>query len=232
MVSSTSEGIPRVITLDGLSGSGKSTLARLLANQLGWIYLDSGAWYRALTWVALKREIDVKSTEEVLELLLNINIDSTIDGSVVVDGIVLGEELRSPKIDKAVSSVADHVPVRKELNRQMRKILAREGTKGIVADGRDVGSVVFPNSPLKVFVEAPLEERARRRFVQHQTRGLDVSFTDVFNALQTRDVRDSQRGEAAPQAQPSSYLLENQNNSVEQAVGRLLSWSNKIFIKK
>ena len=123
MVSSTSESIPRVITLDGLSGSGKSTLARLLANQLGWAYLDSGAWYRALTWAALEREIDVKSAEMVLDLLFNINIDSKKDGAVLVDGAVLTKELRLPEIDIAVSSVADHLSVRGELNEQMRNIL-------------------------------------------------------------------------------------------------------------
>ncbi len=114
----------------------------------------------------------------------------------------------------------------------MRNILKQDDTNGVVADGRDVGSIVFPDSPLKVYVEVPLAERAKRRFAQHQSIGADVTFSDVMEALQSRDARDSQRGDAAPKAQPNSRLLDNQNNSVEQAVGRLLSWANETFAKK
>ena len=221
-----------VITLDGLSGSGKSTLAKQLAVALNWSYIDSGAWYRALTWAVLQNGLAVDDSTQVLQVLSQIELTSDSDGMVVVDKQSLRDELRTQLIDKNVSAVADHFDVRDALNEKMRGLLAIENVKGVVADGRDAGTIIFANAPLKVFVEVPLEVRAQRRFEQQRKLDSDVTLTQVQHALSQRDCRDAHRGNAAPHPTDESFILDNSNQSVEQAVGRLLTWHQQIFAAK
>ena len=217
----------RVITLDGLSGSGKSTLARALARELGWSFLDSGAWYRALTWAVLEAGIDPADGSGVLATLSGIQITSSEDGTVAVDGATLGIVLRSPRIDAAVGRVADHPPVRAELVRRMRA--AASAARGLVADGRDAGTVIFPDAGLKVFVDVTPDERARRRHAQATATDPGRSLAAVRRALDERDARDAARGEAAPRVPADGVVLDNTNNTVQEAVGRLLILARERF---
>jgi len=217
----------RVITLDGLSGSGKSTLARALARALGWSFLDSGAWYRALTWAVLESGADPSDAEAVLSTLSTIRITSSEDGTVAVDGTVLGQALRTARIDAAVGRVADHPPVRAELVRRMRA--AASAASGLVADGRDAGTVIFPDAGLKVFVDVAAAERARRRHAQAGGDEAGRSLAEVRRALDERDARDSARGEAAPRIPADGTVLDNNRNTVEEAVGRLLLLAREQF---
>ncbi len=207
-----------VVTLDGWSGSGKSTLARVLAEQLGWTYLDSGAWYRALAWAVLQNRSDPNDCEQVLATLFRIRLDAQASGSVTVDGHAPAAALRTPAMDRAVTQVADHLPVRAELNARMRAV-AHRAARGLVADGRDAGSVIFPEAQLKVFVDASLEERARRRAAQ---RGADL--LSIRAEIAERDRRDGARGASAPQSVQADCVLQNETLTVEEAVGRLLAW--------
>ncbi|MCP4093649.1 MAG: (d)CMP kinase [Planctomycetes bacterium] len=216
-----------VVTLDGHSGSGKSTLAQRLAERLGWSYLDSGAWYRALTWAVLEVKGDTRDSQVVLNTLSSIRIESNPKGQVLVNGQLLGNELRTAIIDHHVSNVADHVIVREALNQRMRQMLEEPGVQGLVADGRDAGTVIFPDAGLMVFVEVPLEVRAQRRFEQNQRKGIDSNLSDVTAALANRDARDAARGDAAPQITKRSRLLDNSNQTVEEAIGCLLEWTAK-----
>ncbi|HEX9792363.1 MAG TPA: (d)CMP kinase, partial [Planctomycetota bacterium] len=163
MARSDSQSPLRVITLDGLAGSGKSTLARRLAERLGWAYLDSGAWYRALTWAVLRDGADPGSADEVHDTLSQIDIHAHPDGTVVVDGAPLRSELRTERIDARVPDVADHPRVRAALVERMRDLRRRQEVRGIVADGRDAGTVIFPDAGLKVYVDTEIEARAARR---------------------------------------------------------------------
>jgi cytidylate kinase len=217
-----------VVTLDGLSGSGKSTLARHLATALGWAYLDSGAWYRALTWATLQQGADPTDSRQVLDVLSRLSILSTPDGQVVVNDATPGEALRTPQIDASVSEVADHPAVRAALTERMRGLREHPDVLGVVADGRDAGSVIFPDAGLKVFVEVALQVRAARRFAQQQDAGVDSSLQAAQAALATRDGRDAQRGEAAPQVHAGDKVLHNDKLSVEEAIRRLLSWTHAV----
>ena len=216
-----SEPVP-VIALDGLSGSGKSTLARRLAGRLGWSYLDSGAWYRALTWAALERGVDPDAGPPVLELLSRIDIHSRADGAVVVDGRELHEEIRGPRIDAAVSDVADHPAVRAALNERMRGLRGRPGVAGVVADGRDAGTVIVPDADLKVFIDAEFDVRVERRFRQRLETHSESQLAAVRRALQERDERDAARGDSAPRRLADGLVIDNSRLSVEEAIRRLL----------
>jgi len=222
-----------VIALDGLSGSGKSTLARLLADRLGWAYLDSGAWYRALTWAVLQESQDPSNPEQVLAVLSRIQISSLPDGSVQVDGRTLTDEIRQPRIDAAVADVADHFEVRSLLTHKMRELLTQPSINGIVADGRDAGTVIFPKANLKVFVETSLQERASRRFAQLsnlKTGEESCSFQDVLDSMSNRDDRDTSRGIYAPRPLTEGQVLDNNQINADQAVERLIDMASRAGI--
>ncbi len=214
----------RVVTLDGLSGSGKSTLARRLAAALGWTFVDSGAWYRALTFAVLEAEEDPRNADSVLSVLSQLDLAGQADGTVCLDGRALGAELRTARIDAAVSDVADHPSVRQALNQRLRSLRNSAQHPGLVADGRDAGSVIYPEASLKVFVDVSLEERARRRHQQALAIGQERAFADVLAGLRERDQRESERGAAAPRAHQGDRVLDNEKPSVEEAIRRLLDW--------
>jgi len=225
MTSEESQNLPRpAVALDGHSGSGKSTLARRLAVALQWAYLDSGAWYRALTWATLEAGASTTESDAVLKTLSQIDITCQTDGTVLVDGRALVDEIRSPLIDTEVSNVADHAEVRQALTLRMRDLRTRSEISGVVADGRDAGSVIFPDAVLKVFVDVSLEVRAQRRFEQQRAVHSSITLLQVHDALAERDRRDACRGEAAPRVLPDSRVLDNSSTTPEEAVGRLLDW--------
>lgn len=217
-----------VITVDGSSGSGKSTLSRRLAERLGWPFLDSGAWYRALTWACLEAGVDPSDGDAVKRLFFTLDLRSNTDGVVVCDGTPLTGCLRTPRIDQAVSQVADHFPVREALNERMRSMVALHGSTGLVADGRDAGTNIFPDAALKIFVEASLDVRSERRFAQMQADGIEITFPEVHAALAQRDARDAARGDAAPHPTDGSRILNNNERTVEEAVGCLLTWTEQL----
>ncbi len=214
-----------IVTLDGWSGSGKSTLARHLARSLGWTYLDSGAWYRALAWAVQRAGADPGNEEEVLGLLFRIRLNGSDDGSVRVDDHAPGAALRTPEIDLVVARVADHPRVRAALNERMRDLTRASEVRGLVADGRDAGTVIFPEARLKIFVEASLDERARRRAAQRG--GADLERVRI--AIAERDRSDAARGASAPRPAAAGRVLLNESFTVEEAVGRLLAWIRECF---
>ncbi|MFK5955541.1 MAG: (d)CMP kinase [Planctomycetota bacterium] len=214
-----------VITVDGNSGSGKSTLAKELALALNWSFLDSGAWYRALTWATLRAEADTSKEASVLATLSEIEIHCDSQGQIYIDGEACKDCLRTPEIDKHVSHVADHLAVRSALNLRMRAMACSSHAEGLVADGRDAGTIIFPDAALKVFVQAGLKVRAERRFLQMQANGIAITLPEVQAALAARDAHDALRGDAAPHPTVQSRILDNDNKSLEEAVGCLLAWA-------
>jgi len=211
-----------VVTLDGHSGSGKSTLARLLAERLQWSWLDSGAWYRAVSWATLEAGADPAQADSVLAVLSQMNLQAGAHGSVLVNDRDPALVLRTPAVDRAVSDVADHLTVREALNQRMRAMVDAPHVQGVVADGRDAGTVIFPNASLKVFVQADPEIRLRRRLAQYHSAGLEADENQIRKSMQSRDLRDAARGDSAPQALPGFVILDTNVLNVEQAVGRLL----------
>ncbi|WP_394190741.1 (d)CMP kinase [Pseudoalteromonas atlantica] len=188
-----------VITVDGPSGSGKGTVCRLLADKLGWDVLDSGAIYRVLSLAALHHQIALNNEEALVPLAANLDVQFLVDsdtnaGKVILEGEDVTTTIRNEEVGAAASKVAALPRVREALLRRQR---AFRTENGLIADGRDMGTVVFPDAPLKIYLTASAQERARRRYVELNERGLDVTLSGLLEDIQARDDRDMNR-EVAP----------------------------------
>lgn len=195
------------IAIDGPSGAGKSSQAKAIAEKFGFIYVDTGAIYRTLGLAASRRGIDPKNEAAVMELLPQLEIKMGYDSEGVqkmyLDGEDVSREIRLPEISICASDVSAHGRVREYLLEMQRK-LARENN--VVMDGRDIGTVVLPQAELKIFLTASAEARAKRRLLEHQNKGIDISYEEVLADIKYRDAQDSGR-EAAPLAQAEDAVL-------------------------
>lgn len=213
-------GLPKTIAIDGPAGSGKSTLARRLAEALGYLYFDTGVMYRAVTWVALQRGLPPEDEAAMTRLAETVHIDvrppSVNDGrgyDVLVDERDVTWAIRSPEVDRWVSVVAAHPGVRRALTAQQRRI----GLQGrVVMVGRDIGTVVLPEAELKVYLDASVEERARRRYAERLARGEQVAFEEVLEAMRRRDALDSSRAVAPLRPAEDAIIIHSDNLSADE----------------
>ncbi len=218
-----------VIAIDGPAGSGKSTTARLVAEKLGYLHLDTGAMYRAVAFKVLQRGIDpanrsavealVDSTEVTLKMI-NGKLRTILDGTDVTEGI------RKPDVTRAASLVSSIKKVRQAMVKEQRKI-GEEG--GVVLEGRDIGSVVFPDADLKIFLTANLEERARRR--QHELRqeGVDADFGVIRKEISERDQKDSTRDESPLVKAPGAIEIDTSTLTIEQEVELIVEKAKQLI---
>lgn len=210
---SHSDHIP-VITIDGPSASGKGTVAQRVAQALGFHYLDSGALYRVVALAAKTRGISWQDEESLTTLASSLDIRFDND-RIMLDGIDVSDQVRSEEMGKGASQVAVHPRLRSallDLQRSFRR------TPGLVADGRDMGSVVFPDARTKIFLTASTEIRAERRYKQLMQKGMHANLQEILNDLKLRDERDSQRSVAPLQQCEDALLLETSNRTIEEAV--------------
>lgn len=214
-----------VITIDGPSGSGKGTVAGLLAKRLGWCLLDSGALYRLLAFAARNHGVDL-TNEEALKLLaahLDVQFEAATDDHgqrIILEGEDVTLAIRNEQIGSGASQVASLPAVREALLQRQR---AFQEFPGLIADGRDMGTVVFPAAPLKVFLTASAEERARRRYLQLKAKGDDVSLSSLLDEIRVRDERDTQRAVAPLKPAQDAIQLDSTELSIEQVLERILS---------
>ncbi|HZV62688.1 MAG TPA: (d)CMP kinase [Methylophilaceae bacterium] len=207
-----------VIAIDGPSASGKGTVAQRVAQELGFHYLDSGALYRIIALVASKRGISWQDENALARLARELDIQFH-HGEITVDGVDVGDEVRTEEMGRGASEVAVHPVLRRallELQHSFRK------DPGLVADGRDMGSVVFPDAPVKIFLTASVEARAQRRYKQLMSKGIHANLPDILQDLQTRDARDRQRSVAPLKQCADAKLLETSDLTIEQAVQAVL----------
>jgi cytidylate kinase len=182
-----------IVAIDGPAGAGKSTVARALAERLSFRYLDTGAMYRALTWLAMHRGIDLSGGEALADLARAEPVVFDADGRVTIAGKDVTSSIREQRIDRMVPVVAKHAPVR-EVMRERQRELGRDGD--VVIEGRDIGTVVAPNAEVKVYLVADREERAKRRMADRPGIGADALATD----MRWRDEKDAERMKPAEDA--------------------------------
>ena len=209
-----------VIAIDGPTASGKGTVAALVAETLGFHYLDSGALYRLVALASEKRGIDVKNASE-LGLLVPKLLISFKNSQIWLDGEDVTDAIRTENIGLRASALAVHPEVRSALvglQRSFRQF------PGLVADGRDMGSIIFPDAVLKVFLTATAAARAERRYKQLIAKGISAKLSDLLHDLQERDARDSNRGTAPLLVADGAKVLETSDLSIDQAVKTVLDW--------
>jgi len=217
-----------VIALDGPSGAGKSTIARLLAQQLGYIYIDSGAMYRAIGWKVKQEGIDSSDEERLAELCLRTEIlirNDNSDPKVYVDGKDVSGMIRTQEMGMMASSVSKSPSVRARLLTLQRE-LGKNG--GVVMDGRDIGTVVFPDAEIKFFLDASTEERGRRRYLELKAKGIDVELGRITEEIRDRDEQDSSRALAPLRKADDALLLDSTHMSIEDVLTMMLSIVKKV----
>ncbi len=216
---------PNTIAIDGPSASGKSTVGGLLAEDLGYLYFDTGVMYRAVAAAALARGISphdedaVTSMAEALRIdVLPPTIDDGRDVTVLADGHDVSWDIRRMEVEKAVTPVSSYPGVREAMRREQRRI----GEAGkVVMVGRDIGTVVLPDADLKIYLDATLHERARRRYLERQGRGEQVAFEQVLADVERRDRGDSSRQHAPLKAADDAVLVETTGLDVDQVMDRV-----------
>jgi CMP/dCMP kinase len=215
-----------IITIDGWSSCGKSTLAKQLASELGYVYVDSGAMYRAITLYFLRNNVDLEEKKEVREALKSINLEFVFNPNSNSSEMYLNDEnveyvIRDMVVAEKVSEVAAIKEVREFAVAQQQKMGAK---KGIVMDGRDIGTVVFPKAELKIFMTADNAIRVQRRFKELYEKNPNITIEEVKNNLEMRDYIDSHR-EVSPLRQAKDALvLDNTNITTEQQFKKALDW--------
>ncbi|HFQ4903795.1 TPA: (d)CMP kinase [Vibrio vulnificus] len=213
-----------VVTVDGPSGAGKGTLCMLLSKKLGFQLLDSGAIYRVLALAAIHHGVDTESEDALVPLATHLDVQFVAEGDlvkVILEGEDVSKELRKEETGMAASKVAALPRVREALLRRQR---AFEAAPGLVADGRDMGTVVFPNAKAKIFLDASAEERAHRRLKQLQDKGLDVRFDDLLSEIQERDDRDRNRPVAPLRPAEDALVLDSTSMSIDEVVEKALQY--------
>ncbi|MBK1720683.1 (d)CMP kinase [Thiocystis violacea] len=214
-----------VITIDGPSGTGKGTITALVAERLGWHMLDSGAIYRVLGLAAQRRGLALDD-EQALTQLAEVLPLSFSAGQVLLDGEDVSEAIRTEEAGAAASRAAAHPPVRAVLLEWQRK-MARP--PGLVADGRDMGTVVFTQAPLKIFLDASPEIRADRRYKQLKEKGLDANLPRLITDIRERDARDRSRPVAPLCAAEDAVLVDSSRMSIAEVFDRVLEEVRRVF---
>ncbi|MFP3029017.1 MAG: (d)CMP kinase [Arsenophonus sp.] len=219
--------LPPVITVDGPSGSGKSTLCHALANKLGWQLLDSGAIYRMLALAAIHHHVDIKSEEGLIPLAANLDVRFQLrekELSVILEGEDVSNKIRSELVANTASLSATFPRVREALLNRQRVFRTKPG---LIADGRDMGTVVFPDAPIKIFLDATPEERARRRMQQLQKNGFDVKVIDLLTDIKSRDYRDRNRLISPLVPAKDALILDSTKLSIQVVIEQALAYMKK-----
>ena len=208
-----------VVAIDGPAGSGKGTVAKLISEKLGFVNIDTGATFRCIALAMIQKDIKKEEEDKIKELLNHIDINMKPDGTVLLNGEIVTDRIRENDVNTLVSPISVIKIVRDKLLDVQRKIA--EG-KNVVMEGRDIGTVVFPDADVKIYLDASPEERAKRRFKQNQEKGIESSYEEVLQNIIDRDKRDSGR-EIAPLKQADDAIyLDSTPLSIEEVVEKII----------
>jgi cytidylate kinase len=211
-----------IVAIDGPSGAGKSTLAKRLARELGFTYLDTGALYRALALKLLRQGLDLDDQSKLAALVDSTEID-LIDSSgnlkVLLDGVEVSDLIRTPEVSQMASKVSAFPVVRKRML-DLQRALGRKGS--VVVEGRDIGTVIFPNADVKIYLDASVNERARRRYEELVKAGRDVLFEDTVQEIEERDKRDSERDLAPLRKAEDAFAIDSSALSADAVAEQVM----------
>ena len=203
-----------VIAVDGPAAAGKSTISKRLAKILGFTYIDTGAMYRAFTEYVLRKGVDPKDEQACCALIPEVEIELFPDGKVVCSGKDVTREIREPHVSGNVSYIASYKEIRLALVELQRKMGEKSS---VIMDGRDIGTYVFPNADVKIFQVASVEERAKRRYIENQEKGIPCTYEDIVADVEKRDRIDSSRAFAPLKPAADSILLDTSNFTIEES---------------
>ena len=214
-----------VMTIDGPSGAGKGTLCKAIAEKLQWHLLDSGAIYRVLALAALHHRVDISSEEALVPIAAHLDVRFlSVDGElqVILEGEEVTSEIRTQDVSNTASKVAAFPRVREALLRRQR---AFKEAPGLIADGRDMGTVVFPEAAVKIFLDASAEERAERRMLQLQEKGFSVNFERLLSEIKERDDRDRNRAVAPLVPAADALVIDSTGMTIDQVIDMSLEYA-------
>lgn len=210
-----------IVAIDGPAGSGKSTVAGLIAQRLGLIYLDTGAMYRAATLACIRKKVNFLNPDKMLQAVSSSQIDVRYNAGkfkIYLDGEEVSQEIRSPLVNRHISRVSELLPVRELLVQRQREI----GSKGGVIEGRDIGTVVFPDADFKFFLDASFEIRVERRYREMREKGISISREEVAEDLRRRDRSDLEREYGPLRKAEDAIYIDTSHLSIEEVTGKIL----------
>ena len=207
----------KIVAIDGPAGSGKGTVAKILADKCNLIYIDTGAMYRAIAYKMIKNNISLEEEDKIVDLAKNSKIEF-IDGKTYLDGIDISKEIRTMEVTRIVSPVSSIVKLREilvELQREMAK------GSDIIMEGRDITTVVFPNATYKFYLDADVEERAKRRYKENKEKGMETSFEEILENIKKRDYNDMHKEVGSLTRTEDSIYIDSTNMKVDEVVDKI-----------
>ena len=207
----------KVVAIDGPAGSGKGTVAKILAQKCNLVYIDTGAMYRAIAYSSLQNNIDIADTDKIVELALNSKIEF-IDGKTYLDGIDISKEIRSMEVTRIVSPISSIVKLREILVDMQRKMA---GNNDVIMEGRDITTVVFPNATYKFYLDATLDERAKRRYKENIEKGMYVYLEEIKENISKRDYNDMHKEVGSLTRTEDSIYIDSTNLTIDEVVEKI-----------
>ena len=214
-----------VVAIDGPAGSGKGTITKLVGEKLNLINIDTGATFRCVALNMLQENIKIDEEEKIKEMLNRINIEMKENGDIFLNGNEVTKRIRDNDVNDFVSPISTVPIIREKLLDVQRKIAKG---KDVIMEGRDIGTVVFPNADVKIYLDASVEERAKRRIIQNQEKGIESSYEDVLKNIIDRDKRDASREVAPLKQAEDAILVDSSNMTIEEVVEKIIQIINNV----
>ena len=204
-----------IVAIDGPAGSGKGTVASILSKKLNLVNIDTGATYRCVALKALRNNLNLEDKEKIIELSNNIDIKFDLNNNVFLDGIDVTKEIRSKEVTSIVSPISSIVEVRKNMVDLQRRL---GNFNNVVMEGRDITTVVFPNADYKFYLDATLDERAKRRFKEYQEKQIDMSYDEIYENIKNRDYNDTHKEVGSLMRTDEQHYIDSTNLTIDEVV--------------
>lgn len=209
-----------IVAIDGPAGSGKGTITKLVAEKCNLVYIDTGATYRCLALACIENKINYKEEDKVVDLLKKINIDFDTNGHTFLNGKDVSERIRDKDVTEIVSPISSIIKVREILVDLQRKMSVG---KDVIMEGRDITTVVFPNANYKFYLDASVEERAKRRYKQQEEKGINMSYEEIIESIKARDYNDMNKPVGKLQRTNDQIYIDSSNMSINEVVDKIIN---------